>query len=592
MDTKIDKTTRQLARDYYNGLLSFEEYRDLRRHLIDDITSDDATRPVKSSVPEKPPVALPDKPAVNKPAVAEKRAGTWLLPVVGLAIAGVIIGWLVSSGDGERPVSDDGRAMSRTADTGVPGAAGSPAPVLDEFLAADDWSYDALAGLTLAWSGLRDNEQQAARRSPSFRTLSERLRERVLEQRALRDIDGDAVRREQVLVSLAEHLDITGPEFTSMPPVVAAAAPGQESGKPRAQVQAGTTARRVAEQQAAAMRDEPAEDAVAAAARDAGAPAARPAPGRTTPEVSVAPEQAAGETTPAGKAGGTAPAGHAAAPGNSGTLTLPVKEAEKAPVKETPAVARPAAADACPASLAQTRKPVCSDTLADGSRGPLMVVLPAGSFRMGSEREASEQPVHEVTIPRPFAVSAYEVSVAEYRRFCKASGRHCVFAWQGEKDPAVNVSWKDAQSYTNWLSSVTGMTYRLPTEAEWEYAARGRTTGDYPFGDGTKVLPSDARFNATTPLPVDDRSVNSNGFRLRHVVGNVREWVADAWFENYLSVPNDGRARNSSATLLRAVRGGSFADGAYQLRSSAREGLTADTRDDRTGFRLVREINN
>jgi formylglycine-generating enzyme required for sulfatase activity len=250
------------------------------------------------------------------------------------------------------------------------------------------------------------------------------------------------------------------------------------------------------------------------------------------------------------------------------------------------------ATDPCPAKLAKTRKPYCSDVLRDGGKGPLMVVLPAGRFRMGSEREASEQPVREISIDRPFAISAYEVSVAEYRRFCKASGRHCVFTWKREKDPAVNVSWKDARSFTNWLSAATGMNYRLPTEAEWEYAARGRTTGDYPFGDGSKVLPSDARFDAASPLPVDDRSVNTNGFRLRHIVGNVREWVGDAWFDDYQSMPRDGRARTSSATSMRVVRGGSFADSDDRLRSSAREKLSADTRDNRTGFRLVREINN
>lgn len=609
MDTKIDKTPRQLAREYYNGLLSFAEYRDLRRRVIDDITHDDATRPLEQ--PSAPAVtvreAVPRSSAADTPAAGRSKAGLGLLSVVGLVIAGAIVGWLVLSGDGGRqPVVDDEPSLP-AADIPAPETAGTAVPALDAFLAADDWSYDALAGLTLAWSALREQEQQAARGSPSFRTLSERLRERVLEQRALRDVDSDAIKHERVLLSLAQQLGVAGLEFASALPATSEAAGSQES-----TAAPGTAESRVAEAGEAAPEtartaDEPVEAAVAGTTPDAaGPPVARVATGQATPEAAETPERPARASAPADKAGDTTPAEQVTAPVDTGSRAVAAKEAvtapketatapeetPTAPVQAPPAGAQPAAADACPASLARTRRPICRDALADGSKGPLMVVLPAGSFRMGSGREASEQPVHPVTIARSFAISAYEVSVAQYRRFCKASGRHCVFAWPGDNAPAVNVSWKDAQSYTHWLSSATGKTYRLPTEAEWEYAARGGTTGDYPFGDGSKVLPSDARFEAAGPLPVNDRSVNVNGFRLRHIIGNVREWVADAWFDNYRSVPKDGRARTSSATPLRVVRGGSFADSAYRLRASAREALTADTRDNRTGFRLVREINN
>lgn len=154
----------------------------------------------------------------------------------------------------------------------------------------------------------------------------------------------------------------------------------------------------------------------------------------------------------------------------------------------------------------------------------------------------------------------------------------------------TNVSWNDANAYVRWLSQVSGATYRLPSESEWEYAARAGTTTEYPFSEGDKILPTDARFDADSPLPVNDRSVNANRFRLRHIIGNVREWVADAWFENYMGAPGDGGARTQPDSGKRAIRGGSYADDASQLRSAARSGLPVDTRDKKTGFRVVREI--
>jgi formylglycine-generating enzyme required for sulfatase activity len=154
----------------------------------------------------------------------------------------------------------------------------------------------------------------------------------------------------------------------------------------------------------------------------------------------------------------------------------------------------------------------------------------------------------------------------------------------------VNVSWEDARAYTDWLSQVTGAVYRLPSEAEWEYAARGGTTSEYTSREGDKILPTDARFDADSPLPVNDRSVNANGFRLRHMYGNVREWVADAWSPNYRGAAADGTPYGGGGNAARVVRGGSYADDAYKLRSAARERLPVTSRDRKTGFRLVREV--
>jgi formylglycine-generating enzyme required for sulfatase activity len=586
MDTKVDKTPRQLAREYFNGQLGFTEYRDLRRRLIDEITRPDATRP---AVRDAPPPAPETRNTAATEATAQQPAhktgaAAWLLPGVGLVLAGLVVGWLVLSGEhGEPPLKDQppGPPAATTA-TATPGTSPS---LLEQFLAANDWKYDALAALTLSWSELQDRDQQALRQSPAFRVFSDRLRERVLEQQALQNIDKSAVHREQILLSLGQQMGVPGLEPAP------AAAPE-------------TTRRPVTKQAQVASESVPAVP-VSPAAR-APAPAPVSAPSSTAGPEPVTGEPKAGVPATAADASG---GGGSAAPGKAGGHK-PSPAAETAPREDqtiasvpapghtgkasaaaaTAASAHTATGDACRASLANTRKPVCSDRLKDGSKGPLMIVLPAGRFRMGSAREASEQPVHVVTIAHPFAISAYEVSVAQYRKFCHATRLHCVFPWPGDHDPAANISWKDAQSYVHWLSEDTGATYRLPTEAEWEYAARGRSSAEYPVGDGTTLLPSDARFNASSPMPVDDRSVNVNGFHLRHIVGNLREWVQDAWYGNYQGAPGDDRARNGSGSTARVVRGGSYADDAYQLRASARAGIDPDTRDRKTGLRLVRDV--
>jgi formylglycine-generating enzyme required for sulfatase activity len=584
MNTRVGKTPRQLARDYYNGVLGFTEYRDLRRRLIEEITRSapdrpDPTRPlvreVAAPAPEPrepaPPPAPPPAPA-SAPA-HKSAAAAWLLPGVGLIVAALAIGWLLLSGEHGTPPARQLPAGQTAAGT----ASETPAPppsLLNRFLAANDWKYEALAALTLSWSELQPRDQQAIRDSAAFRAFSERLRERVLEQQALQDIDKSAIRRKQNLLSLGQQMGVPGLESapsapaapaTSAPPVaqhvpVASKAPPPVSATPASPAPGTHAAVPVAARSPAAEPESAA--AAAAGTPEAGVPAGAQ---KSSPAAATAPRE--------DKAVAGVPA---------------ARQAEKAAATAVPA--HTASGDACRASLANTRKPACWDRLKDGSRGPLMIVLPAGRFQMGSTREASEQPVHTVTIARPFAISAYEVSVAAYRKFCRATGLHCVFPWPAARDPAVNLSWKDAQSYVHWLSGATGATYRLPTEAEWEYAARAGSSAEYPVGDGTTLLPSDARFNASSPMPVDDRSVNVNGFHLRHIVGNVREWVQDAWYGNYQGAPADGRARNGTGSMRRVVRGGSYADDANRLRASARAGINPDTRDRQTGLRLVREI--
>ncbi len=239
---------------------------------------------------------------------------------------------------------------------------------------------------------------------------------------------------------------------------------------------------------------------------------------------------------------------------------------EKEPVIEE-TVAAPATPivhdDACSAEQLQTRRRGCFDLLASGAQGPAMRVISAGS-------------VVGVTVDAPFAISALEISSAQYAEFCGQSGADCPEnPWPGSNMPVVNVSWNDVVAYCDWLSGETGYRYRLPTDAEWEYAARAGSTTDYPFGD--EITAGQARYSSITtydaPLSLDDRTTQRNEFRLWHVVGNVREWVG-----------------GSGGGEQRTTRGGSYADDADGLRLSSRHTMPATTRDTMTGFRVVREL--
>ena len=221
-----------------------------------------------------------------------------------------------------------------------------------------------------------------------------------------------------------------------------------------------------------------------------------------------------------------------------------------------------------------------------------MVVLPAGKFIMGGEA-AAEQPSREITIATPFAISVHEVTFNEFEQFCKATGHACPQQpWSGGDYPVVNITWQDAVSYTEWLTDKTGRKYRLPSEAEWEYAARAGTTTTYPSGD--EILITDAVFSdrktLTAPLPKTDRSINRNKFRLYHMLGNVREWIADSWHDDYSDAPGNSDARMTGGTDLRVVRGGSYRDNATALRSGARDKLALDKADKLTGFRVIQEL--
>ena len=195
---------------------------------------------------------------------------------------------------------------------------------------------------------------------------------------------------------------------------------------------------------------------------------------------------------------------------------------------------------------------------------PEMVVIPAGSFRMGclSGDCYRNEPVHSVSI-ESFELSKYEVTFEEYDAFTDATGRERANdrGWGRGRRPVINVSWDDAVAYTQWLSSQTGERYRLPSEAEWEYAARAGSTTKYSWGNdiGRNRANCDgcgSRWDDRQTAPVGSFSANRWGLHDMH--GNVWEWVQDCWNGNYRGAPTDGSAWESGDCSERVLRGGSW----------------------------------
>ncbi len=239
------------------------------------------------------------------------------------------------------------------------------------------------------------------------------------------------------------------------------------------------------------------------------------------------------------------------------------------------------------------------ESLRGGGEGPEMVVIPAGRFRMGCLSNADcrdrERPVHEVTIAQPFALSVHEVTFEDYDRFTypqKVDDR----GYGRGRRPVINVSWNDAQDYAEWLSAQTGAAYRLPSEAEWEYAARAGTATKYHWGNEIGAKRANCkdwgdlgscgdRFDRSAPAG----SFQANGFGLYDMHGNVWEWVADCWNRGYAGAPADGSVWLRGDCSVRVLRGGSYIDPPGDLRAASRVGLPADKRYS-VGFRIARTL--
>lgn len=225
---------------------------------------------------------------------------------------------------------------------------------------------------------------------------------------------------------------------------------------------------------------------------------------------------------------------------------------------------------------------------------PEMVVVPAGSFMMGSPRgeagrSSNEEPQRRVTIERPLAVGKFEVTFDEWDACVAAGGckhRPSDSGWGKGRRPVINVSWNDAVDYATWLSRRTGKQYRLLSEAEWEYAARAGTTS--PYAVGTELHQHQAQIIAKQTAEVG--SFPANQFGLHDLHGNVWEWVEDAWHPNYQGGPVDGSAWKGGDTSLRVMRGGSWIYGPWDHRSAFRYKEQPGLRYDGLGFRVARAL--
>ncbi len=233
-----------------------------------------------------------------------------------------------------------------------------------------------------------------------------------------------------------------------------------------------------------------------------------------------------------------------------------------------------------------------------------MVVVPAGEFTMGAPpAELGGEVQHRVRIAAPFAVSKFEITFAEWDACLAAGGcrgyRPADEGWGRDASPAMNISWEDATAYAAWLSAKTGKTYRLLSEAEWEYAARAGTIAAYPDADG--LSPTKANYDASTdgtgPSDVNRQrtvpvgSFRPNAFGLYDMQGNVSEWVEDCWNDEYTAAaPTDGSAWVAGDCKGHVVRGGSWEDSATELRSAARTGGAKDDRFYTDGVRIARSL--
>jgi formylglycine-generating enzyme required for sulfatase activity len=287
---------------------------------------------------------------------------------------------------------------------------------------------------------------------------------------------------------------------------------------------------------------------------------------------------------------------------------------------------------------------VFTDELRSGSRGPQMIVVPHGAFRMGAadgERDATaaERPQHLVRFDRGFAMARHEVTVGEFGRFVAATGyrpraterghslaydvrsgnfvRGSGIDWRSGYDgrpasadtPVVHVTARDAEAYAEWLTAETGAQYRLPSEAEFEYALRAGSQTRFPWGEGA---PPPASENVTGSLDVSPQgrrwsnafagygdgwwgpapagALAANAYGLHDMAGNVSEWVADCWHEGYRRAPATGAAWVNPGCRNRMYRGGSWASAPAQVRSAWRTAGGSDVTNARVGFRVVRQL--
>lgn len=628
MSEDVAGRLRELARDHSEGRLTLEAYRRLRAPLLDSVSStpvgaeelNDVTRPRALPLPARAAPATPasaphSRPERAAPTGHEERlpnpqpvsrtgfAGTsessravtsepsgpasrgrsrliWAIPVALIVIAGTAFGgwvvwnkWLAGEGSGHRSeVTADTRQAHQSQATQADPVHVLIQPLLDR----DDWSDARVAAVNAGLLETGSVRIAAAASTEWFQAFVDAVRRRLQEQQALGATPLTPDKSPLAALAVTIGLDLSSPD--SAMKITTADQPAAASRELALHVPGARAG------------------GIQASARDGNHEAGSTAIDGVTHAARVASGSGVGSRRHVDVRSSVMPA--PPAPTNGAWEVSHARDSQVRPASSgsTPApIAHAATAQgvmACRAELSRARLPYCEDVLPDGEPVTRLAVVPAGTYRMGNPDASDERPAHSVSIQHPFAISVNEISQAEFRRYCVKTGKPLpAQPWAGDDLPVVNVSWHDAQAYIQWLSQVTGERYRLPTEAEWEYAARAGQSGLFPSGDS--LSPTDAYFSEgarlTAPAPRTQK-FNANPWRLFHMVGNVREWVQDSWAASYEGAPSDGSARQGEAASARVVRGGSYADGRARLRVTTREGLSPSTRDAVTGIRVVREI--
>jgi len=277
--------------------------------------------------------------------------------------------------------------------------------------------------------------------------------------------------------------------------------------------------------------------------------------------------------------------------------TSDIKNALPKPVQEKSIIERAGttAPIAKPQPVKSRSLKVIRDRLQDGSVGPAMVEIPAGQFLMGSDRNVlkqDEQPVHRVELKR-FYAGRYEVTFEEYDFFAQATGRTLPDdqGWGRGHRPVINVTWDDAGAYAAWLSEQTGANYRLPTEAEWEYAAGAGNNSLYWWGyklgeNQANCYNCGVKWAGERTAPVG--LFKANPFGLHNTAGNAMEWIQDCYSSNYVDASASGRAWTVTLCKQRVVRGGAYSKSGMSMRTTERNRQAPSSQLSALGFRVVR----
>lgn len=270
-----------------------------------------------------------------------------------------------------------------------------------------------------------------------------------------------------------------------------------------------------------------------------------------------------------------------------------------APVSAPAAMSKPEMplAETVPVKPPAPPKPLKTlrDRLAGGGFAPTLAVLAGGELEMGTNRLTGENfnPAHQVEIA-PFLIGVHEVTYQDYDRFAQATGQPLPddFGWGRGARPVVGVSWQDANAYAAWLADQTGRSYRLPSEAEWEFAARAGSAGSFWWGfaperERAVCFDCGSAWDNRSTAPVG--SFAPNPFGLFDTAGNAMEWVADCYHPNYQGAPNHGRAWVTGDCATRVARGGAFNKPAASMRVYVRAYFTPQTKLNLLGFRVARQ---